>query len=136
VIERDGLRWYKTGDKGHLDADGFLTVVDRYSRFAKIGGEMISLTAVEAALRQALGYDEQPLAAVAVPDAKKGERILLLVEEAAEPVGARLRKADILPLYRPAQVLQVDRIPILGSGKTDLTAVRRLALELVDADGA
>jgi acyl-[acyl-carrier-protein]-phospholipid O-acyltransferase/long-chain-fatty-acid--[acyl-carrier-protein] ligase len=136
VIEQDGLRWYKTGDKGHLDADGFLTVVDRYSRFAKIGGEMISLTAVEAALRQALGYDEQPLAAVAVPDAKKGERILLLVEEAAEPVSARLRKADILPLYRPAQVLQVDRIPMLGSGKTDLTAVRRLALELVDADGA
>jgi len=48
VIELiDGYRWYRTGDKGHLDEDGFLTIVDRYSRFAKIGGEMISLTTVE-----------------------------------------------------------------------------------------
>ena len=48
VIELiDGFRWYRTGDKGHLDEDGFLTIVDRYSRFAKIGGEMISLTTVE-----------------------------------------------------------------------------------------
>ncbi len=131
VIEQDGLRWYKTGDKGHLDADGFLTIVDRYSRFAKIGGEMISLAAVETALRQALAYEEQALAAVAVPDARKGERIVLLVEEEADSISSQLRKADILPLHRPAQVFQVDQIPILGSGKTDLAAARRLALELV-----
>jgi Acyl-CoA synthetases (AMP-forming)/AMP-acid ligases II len=47
LLEQDGIMWYKTGDKGHVDEDGFLTVVDRYSRFAKIGGEMISLGAVE-----------------------------------------------------------------------------------------
>lgn len=136
VIEQDGLRWYKTGDKGHLDEDGFLTIVDRYSRFAKVGGEMISLSAVENALRQALSYEEQRLAAVAVPDARKGERILLLVEEEAEHVGSRLRKAEIPPLYRPAAVFQVDQIPILGSGKTDLAAAKRLALELVARDSA
>ncbi|MEQ8662910.1 MAG: acyl-[ACP]--phospholipid O-acyltransferase, partial [Gammaproteobacteria bacterium] len=49
IVELDGTRWYKTGDKGHLDPDGFLTIVDRYSRFAKLGGEMISLTAVDLA---------------------------------------------------------------------------------------
>lgn len=136
VIEQDGLRWYKTGDKGHLDADGFLTIVDRYSRFAKIGGEMISLSAVEACLREALGYEEQRLAAVAVPDARKGERILLLVEEAAEPVTARLRKARVPPLMRPAAVFRVAAIPLLGSGKADLAAARQLALDLVAGDEA
>ncbi len=131
VVEQDGLRWYKTGDKGHLDADGFLTIVDRYSRFAKIGGEMISLSAVEASLCKALGYEEQRLAAVAVPDAKKGECIVLLVEEEAGTVSAQLRKADILPLHRPTEVFQVAQIPVLGSGKTDLAAAKRLVLELV-----
>ncbi|GAA0683161.1 acyl-[ACP]--phospholipid O-acyltransferase [Marinobacterium maritimum] len=131
VIEQDGLRWYKTGDKGHLDVDGFLTIVDRYSRFAKVGGEMISLAAVETSLREALGYEEQALAAVAVPDARKGERIVLLVEEDADAVSVRLRKADMLPLHRPADVFQVEQIPILGSGKTDLAGAKRLALELV-----
>lgn len=47
VKEIDGIRWYNTGDNGHLDEDGFLYIVDRYSRFAKIGGEMISLGAIE-----------------------------------------------------------------------------------------
>jgi len=47
IVELDGRRWYKSGDKGYLDSDGFLSIVDRYSRFAKIGGEMVSLTSVE-----------------------------------------------------------------------------------------
>ncbi|GAA0786245.1 acyl-[ACP]--phospholipid O-acyltransferase [Marinobacterium sediminicola] len=136
VIDQDGLRWYKTGDKGRLDADGFLTIVDRYSRFAKVGGEMISLTAVETSLRKALEYEEQRLAAVAVPDARKGERIVLLVEEEPEQVSRQLRKADILPLHRPSEVIEVEQIPILGSGKADLAAVKRLALELIASDNA
>lgn len=52
IVELDGQRWYKTGDKGHLDEDGFLSIVDRYSRFAKLGGEMVSLAAVETQIRQ------------------------------------------------------------------------------------
>ncbi|MEW8013853.1 MAG: AMP-binding protein [Candidatus Sedimenticola endophacoides] len=52
LVELDETRWYKTGDKGRLDRDGFLTIVDRYSRFAKIGGEMISLGALESAISE------------------------------------------------------------------------------------
>lgn len=54
ILHQDGVRWYNSGDKGWLDADGFLTIADRYSRFAKIGGEMNSLSAVEQQVRQAL----------------------------------------------------------------------------------
>lgn len=130
VVERDGLRWYKTGDKGHLDADGFLTIVDRYSRFAKLGGEMISLGAVEEQVRRALGRADLEVAAVNVPDPRKGERILLL---AAEDVNAdALRKAMLEaganPLSVPSEVVRVEAIPKLGSGKTDFGAVKRLAL--------
>lgn len=130
VIQSAGLRWYKTGDKGHLDEDGFLTILDRYSRFAKVGGEMISLGAVEQQVRAVLGED-QPLAAVAVPDDRKGERILLLVEQRDEEAVARLlREARMPPLMRPASVYRVEQVPVLGSGKPDLAHARHLALEL------
>ena len=130
IVEMDGQRWYRTGDKGHLDADGFLTIVDRYSRFAKIGGEMISLTAVEDQVRRVLAQPELELAAVNLPDAQKGERILLLV--AADLDGDDLRRALLAaganPLTIPAEVRTVAAIPKLGSGKTDFGAVKRLAL--------
>lgn len=131
IIESDGLRWYKTGDKGYLDEDGFLTIIDRYSRFAKIGGEMISLSSVERAVQSELDQPELVLAAVAVPDTRKGEKIVLLVEGAdSEAIQSRLRKSSISPLCRPAKVYSVDQIPLLGSGKMDLAALRQLALEL------
>ena len=135
VVELDGMRWYKTGDKGHLDPDGFLTIVDRYSRFAKLGGEMVSLGAVEAQVRRALGQPELELAAVNLPDQKKGERIVLLVAEDIDPDATRraLLESGANPLTIPAQVLRVDAIPKLGSGKTDFAGVRRLALEMATA---
>jgi acyl-[acyl-carrier-protein]-phospholipid O-acyltransferase / long-chain-fatty-acid--[acyl-carrier-protein] ligase len=130
VVELDGQRWYKTGDKGHLDADGFLTIVDRYSRFAKLGGEMISLGAVEDQVRRILGQPELELAAVNLPDERKGERILLLVagEVDAEGLRKRLLEAGMNPLSIPSDVIRVEAIPKLGSGKTDFGAVKRLAL--------
>src|SRR5690606_3115507 len=85
IVEIDGTRWYRTGDKGHLDEDGFLTIVDRYSRFAKIGGEMVSLGAVEEQVRRALGDPELDVCAVAVPDPRKGEQIVLLVAGTPPP---------------------------------------------------
>ncbi len=132
IVELDGVRWYKTGDKGHLDRDGFLTIVDRYSRFAKIGGEMVGLGAVEQKLREAIGLPELELVAVNLPDEKKGERVVALI--AAELDGSELQKrvlsAGIPPLLIPAEIHLVSEVPKLGSGKTDFGAARRLAQEL------
>lgn len=130
VVERDGMRWYKTGDKGHLDADGFLTIVDRYSRFAKLGGEMVSLGAVEEQVRAVLRQPELELAAVNLPDEKKGERIVLLAAAEIDPEALRraLLEAGANPLSIPAEVRRVEAIPKLGSGKTDFGGVKRLAL--------
>jgi acyl-[acyl-carrier-protein]-phospholipid O-acyltransferase/long-chain-fatty-acid--[acyl-carrier-protein] ligase len=130
VVQLDGTRWYKTGDKGHLDADGFLTIVDRYSRFAKLGGEMVSLGAVEEQVRAVLKQPELELAAVNLPDEKKGERIVLLAAAEIDPEALRkaLLEAGANPLSIPSEVRRVEAIPKLGSGKTDFGGVKRLAL--------
>lgn len=129
IVTLDGQRWYKTGDKGHLDDDGFLTIVDRYSRFAKIGGEMVSLSVVEQQAHSAIADDEADMVAVGLADAKKGERILLLTTAAIaiDSLRERLLSAGCNPLTIPADVIQVDAVPTLGSGKTDFAAAKRLA---------
>mgnify|MGYP005629384339 FL=1 len=131
VIELiDGYRWYRTGDKGHLDEDGFLTIVDRYSRFAKIGGEMISLTTVEEEILDACNEKNLEIAATCLPDQRKGEKIVLLANKNLDKNQLKrlLSDAKVNPLYHPAQVLIVEEIPKLGSGKTDFGATKKIAL--------
>ena len=131
VIELiDGYKWYRTGDKGHLDEDGFLTIVDRYSRFAKIGGEMISLTTVEEEILDACNIKDLEIAATCLPDQRKGEKIVLLSTSNIEKndLTKILSDAKINPLYHPSSVLVVDEIPKLGSGKTDFGATKKIAL--------
>jgi acyl-[acyl-carrier-protein]-phospholipid O-acyltransferase / long-chain-fatty-acid--[acyl-carrier-protein] ligase len=117
----DDTRWYKTGDKGHLDEDGFLTIVDRYSRFAKLGGEMVSLTAVEETICNALDKPELELVAINLPDEKKGEKIILMIAEdiQLEDIKKAMLEAKANPLMIPSDIKVVDEIPKLGSGKTD-----------------
>lgn len=76
IFKRNRIRWYQTGDKGSLDEEGYLTILDRYSRFAKLGGEMVSLSAVESEIIQLLGVDDEEaeVLAVSTPDIKKGEK--------------------------------------------------------------
>ena len=125
----DGVRWYNSGDKGHLDEDGFLTIVDRFSRFAKIGGEMVSLSAVEEQIQHSLEAPELELVAVAVPDEKKGEKIVLLIA-AAKLELATIKKAllsdDVAPLMLPSKVIHVEEITKLGTGKTDFGAAKKV----------
>ena len=136
IVEIDGLRWYRTGDLGHLDADGFLTVVDRYARLASVGGARISLGAVEETLRAALA--ELDVAAVSVPDENLGERIVALIatELDGRDIRGRLGAAGLKPQLMPAEVYLVREIPRLESGKTDVAAARALALRFAREAGA
>ncbi len=131
IVELDNQRWYKTGDKGHLDEDGFLTIVDRYSRFAKLGGEMLSLTAVEEQVRLALKKPELELVAVNLPDEKKGEKIVLMISKEFEldKIKKAMLAIDTNPLMIPSELAVVDEIPKLGSGKIDFkTAKKQLSM--------
>ena len=132
IVELDGRRWYKTGDKGHVDADGFLTIVDRYSRFAKLGGEMISLGAVEQEIKKVVTEPDVEIVAVNIPDEKKGEQIVVLMTIALDSseLRQRLLANNCNPLMIPAQVHHTETIPKLGSGKTDFSAAKQLALNL------
>ncbi|HEY5716904.1 MAG TPA: AMP-binding protein, partial [Motiliproteus sp.] len=129
IVELDGQRWYRSGDKGHLDEDGFLTIVDRYSRFAKLGGEMVSLGAVEGAIAQQLPEGVEVLA-TAIPDARKGEKVVLLYsgEIAAAALQSAIENSGLNPLMRPAEQIKLDAIPKLGSGKNDYASARATAL--------
>jgi acyl-[acyl-carrier-protein]-phospholipid O-acyltransferase/long-chain-fatty-acid--[acyl-carrier-protein] ligase len=130
----EGVRWYVTGDKGRMDKDGFLTIVDRYSRFAKIGGEMISLSAVESQVQNAINNSDIELVAVNLPDEKKGEKILVLV---SKEVDGNNVKRDLLaqgcsPLMIPNAFFQVETLPKLGSGKTDFKLAKSMAESLLE----
>jgi len=129
LVELEGIRFYKTSDKGYLDEEGFLTIVDRYARFAKIGGEMVSLGAVEESAESILGEE---VTAVNLADEKKGEKIILLYTGDIEPdaVIARLKAGGMAPLMVPAHVRKVASLPKLASGKTDFFGAKKLAASL------
>jgi acyl-[acyl-carrier-protein]-phospholipid O-acyltransferase/long-chain-fatty-acid--[acyl-carrier-protein] ligase len=130
IIELDGRRWYKTGDKGHLDKDGFLSIVDRYSRFAKIGGEMVGLSSIEASIAPLLP-EQTEILAVAIPDGKKGEKVVLLFsgDIGNEELKELINQSGLLALARPGKLIEVHAIPKLGSGKSDFAAAKKIALD-------
>jgi acyl-[acyl-carrier-protein]-phospholipid O-acyltransferase / long-chain-fatty-acid--[acyl-carrier-protein] ligase len=138
----DGLRWYVSGDKGFLDEEGYLTIVDRYSRFAKIGGEMVSLTAVEGTVRKVLALntvsENQEILAVNLPDEKKGERIVLLMSSSNEASGELVTMSDVRqamsdnqcnPLMIPSELIILEALPKLGTGKMDTATAKKIASE-------
>jgi acyl-[acyl-carrier-protein]-phospholipid O-acyltransferase / long-chain-fatty-acid--[acyl-carrier-protein] ligase len=133
----DGMRWYVTGDKGYIDEDGFLFIVDRYSRFAKIGGEMVSLSQVENAIKAQLPSSDSDLLVVALADDKKGEKLVVLHEGTLETERLRqqLLQNGLSALAIPSLWFAVEQLPKLGSGKTDFAQAKLLAERLV-AGGA
>jgi acyl-[acyl-carrier-protein]-phospholipid O-acyltransferase/long-chain-fatty-acid--[acyl-carrier-protein] ligase len=133
IKELDGIRWYITGDKGRLDEDGFLTIVDRYSRFAKVAGEMVSLGLVEAEVRKILGEEDQ-VSVTAISDVKKGEKLILLLEGdmEVEELQAKIKELGLNPLFVPSEYYKVEELPKLGTGKADFKGAKKLAGELSD----
>ena len=122
--------WHDTGDVANIDADGFVRLLGRVKRFAKIGGEMISLTAVE---DMALGaWPGARCAAVSVPDPRKGERLVLFTDHATADVGSLSAHARVIgapELAVPKRIVKLPEVPVLGSGKTDYVMLQKLADE-------
>ncbi|TPK60260.1 MULTISPECIES: AMP-binding protein [unclassified Mesorhizobium] len=129
--------WHDTGDIVSVDREGFITIRGRAKRFAKIAGEMVSLGAVEM-LVQSL-WPEERHAAVAVPDKRRGERIVLVTtadDASAEELRQFGKKAGAAELMVPNDIVKVEEIPALGSGKTDYVSARRLAIDRLGLSAA
>jgi acyl-[acyl-carrier-protein]-phospholipid O-acyltransferase/long-chain-fatty-acid--[acyl-carrier-protein] ligase len=130
---RDG--WYVTGDVVTIDDEGFITIVGRESRFAKIGGEMVPHGRIEEVLMDIVGCDEEgrPRAVVtSIPDPAKGERLVVLhtgLPQTPDEISRGLARAGLPNLYIPSpdSFVEIEAIPTIGSGKLDLKGMRRIA---------
>ncbi len=133
--------WYVTGDIANVDDQGFIHITGRLSRFSKIGGEMVPHVRIEEELSRLLDDDtiEDDVVrafVTAMPDEKKGERLIVLHLPTSKPID-ELRKglsaAGLPNLFIPGQdcFVEVDTIPLLGTGKLDLKSAKEKALELM-----
>jgi acyl-[acyl-carrier-protein]-phospholipid O-acyltransferase/long-chain-fatty-acid--[acyl-carrier-protein] ligase len=134
VLERPPEGWHDTGDIVTIDEQGFLTIKGRARRFAKVGGEMISLAAVEALASEL--WPNAPSAVIAVPDARKGERLILLTQQKGATRSdfqgyAKSKHASDLMI--PAEVWVLEKLPVLGTGKVDVIAITQLVEERLAA---
>jgi acyl-[acyl-carrier-protein]-phospholipid O-acyltransferase/long-chain-fatty-acid--[acyl-carrier-protein] ligase len=123
--------WHDTGDIVGQDQDGYLTIRGRLKRFAKIGGEMVSLAVVENVASTL--WREHDHAAAVLPDKRKGEQIVLLTTYQKADRSDLQRWAQdhgVNELSLPRKIFQVEAIPVLGTGKMDIGAVQKLAAEL------
>jgi acyl-[acyl-carrier-protein]-phospholipid O-acyltransferase/long-chain-fatty-acid--[acyl-carrier-protein] ligase len=137
VIERPREGWHDTGDIVTIDTEGFIAIKGRAKRFAKIGGEMISLAAVEALAAEL--WPDAMSGVATVPDARRGERLVLVTNK------TDARRSDFVAFARargasemmvPAQVLVMDKLPLLGSGKIDNIALTNFVRERAKLEGA
>lgn len=132
--------WYTTGDIVSMEADGFLTITDRLTRFSKIGGEMVPHIRIEDKLHELAETTEQKFVVTAVEDEKKGERIVVLhtlPEDKLKEVVEKLSASELPALWkpRPNSFFKIEAVPYLGTGKLDLRAIKQKAIELAGVSG-
>lgn len=127
--------WFRTGDIGRVDEDGFLFIEGRLSRFSKIAGEMVPHETVESHINKALSYDsedEKKIAVIGIPDEAKGEALVLLSteemgDESVKSLRQKLLDLGVAALWIPKKIIKVDSIPSLASGKLDIKGCEDLA---------
>jgi acyl-[acyl-carrier-protein]-phospholipid O-acyltransferase/long-chain-fatty-acid--[acyl-carrier-protein] ligase len=130
VLEPPPDGWHDTGDIVTIDAQGFVTIKGRAKRFAKVGGEMISLAAVEALAGDL--WPQHQCAVLAAPDARKGERLILATQKKDASRAEFMtfaKQQHAADLMIPSEVMIFDSLPMLGSGKVDLIALAKLVAE-------
>jgi acyl-[acyl-carrier-protein]-phospholipid O-acyltransferase/long-chain-fatty-acid--[acyl-carrier-protein] ligase len=123
--------WYDTGDIVDIAPDGFVSITGRAKRFAKIAGEMVSMAAAEALVASL--WPDSLHAVLAVPDARKGEALVLVTTRAAATVAeilAQARARGLPELSVPRTILERDALPLLASGKIDYPALQRQITQL------
>ncbi|NOQ34930.1 MAG: AMP-binding protein [Methylococcaceae bacterium] len=123
-----GEGWYDTGDIVDVDEDGFISIKGRSKRFAKIGGEMVSLTVVEQLASKA--WPDAQHAAVSLPDSRKGEKIILLTTQTStnsRDIAAVAK--GMSSLHLPRKIFVIDKIPLLATGKTNYPQATEIAIE-------
>jgi long-chain-fatty-acid--[acyl-carrier-protein] ligase len=128
-IDVNGKQWYSTGDLVCIDHDGLVTFQGRLKRFVKLGGEMLSLPAIEAVLESifASDSDKGPVLAVEATDAEQPELVLFTSRDIdREDANKKIRAAGLSGLHSIRRVIKLNEIPVLGTGKTDYRALKQL----------
>ncbi|MFZ2067715.1 MAG: AMP-binding protein, partial [Xanthobacteraceae bacterium] len=134
VLEPPPDGWHDSGDIVSIDAQGFIAIKGRAKRFAKVGGEMVSLAAVEMLASDL--WPDSVSAVAAVPDARKGERLILITDKhgaTRSDFQAYARSKHASELMLPSEVIVLDKLPLLGSGKVDHLAVAKFVREQAEA---
>ena len=137
VLEEPNAGWHDTGDIVTIDKDGFLRIRGRVKRFAKLGGEMVSLAVVENCATSL--WPDSMHAAAALPDKRKGEQIILLTTQKDADRASLVSFAKnhgVTELAIPKKIIVVDEVPVLGTGKTDYGRVQRTAEEAMATPAA
>ncbi|MFQ5470066.1 MAG: AMP-binding protein [Gammaproteobacteria bacterium] len=130
TVSELGEKWYDTGDIVEIDKEGFLTICGRVKRFAKVGGEMVSLSAVE--MLTGLLWPEASHAVVSIADSQKGEQLVLVTTKenaTRKTLLAHAKNNGVGEISIPRKIISINKLPLLGSGKIDYKAVQQIVEE-------